>query len=301
MKYIVKNNLKRACSAMIVVGLAVLLALMYQLFVVENNFAPAGLNGIATMIQYKTGVSIGYISLIINVPLCVFAYFYVNKRFGILTLIFCLVYSFSFLYFQRLGLEKFQYNANGHNTIFPVMLSGIISGCIYGVCFWQNTSTGGVDIISKYISLKKPNINFFWITFTLNALVAIASFFVYAKPDANGELIYDYNPVCLCVIYCFLSSYIGNYIIKGMRTAIKVTIITEHPVEITEAITEELKHSSTQISAMGSFKNERKTMIICVINKHQLISLQSILSRYQETFSFSENVNETYGNFKKIR
>ena len=63
-------------------AIAILLAFNYQLFVVENNFAPAGLNGIATMIQYKTGFSIGYMSLIINVPLCILAYFFVQKRFA---------------------------------------------------------------------------------------------------------------------------------------------------------------------------------------------------------------------------
>lgn len=42
---------------------AVLLAFVYYIFIVPNNFAPAGLNGIATMIQYKSGFSISYMSL----------------------------------------------------------------------------------------------------------------------------------------------------------------------------------------------------------------------------------------------
>ena len=61
---------------------AVLLAFNYQLFIVKNDFAPAGLNGIATMIQYKTGFSIGYMSLIINIPLCILAYFFIDKNFS---------------------------------------------------------------------------------------------------------------------------------------------------------------------------------------------------------------------------
>ena len=41
-----------------VILMAALLAINYHIFIVENHFAPAGLNGIATMIQYKTGFSI---------------------------------------------------------------------------------------------------------------------------------------------------------------------------------------------------------------------------------------------------
>ena len=114
--------------------IAVLLAFNYQLFIVKNDFAPAGLNGIATMIQYKTGFSIGYMSLIINIPLCILAYFLVDKEFAKRSLFFCLVYSFSFLLIQKIGFESFQYDARGHDTIFPVILSGIISGFVYSVC-----------------------------------------------------------------------------------------------------------------------------------------------------------------------
>ena len=56
---------------------ALLLAFVYYIFIINNNFAPAGLNGIATMIQYKTGFSISYMSLLINIPLSILAYFLV--------------------------------------------------------------------------------------------------------------------------------------------------------------------------------------------------------------------------------
>ena len=81
--------------------LAVFLAFNYQLFIVKNNFAPAGLNGIATMVQYKTGFSIGYMSLLINVPLCVLAYFLVDKLFAKRSLFFCFTYSFVYLFLQK--------------------------------------------------------------------------------------------------------------------------------------------------------------------------------------------------------
>ena len=105
---------------------AILMALNYQLFVVENGFSPAVLNGIATMIQYKTGFSIGYMSLIINIPLCILAYLVLDRSFARRSLIFSLIYAFVFLYLQHLGLENLQYRSNGSDTIFPVMLSGVI-------------------------------------------------------------------------------------------------------------------------------------------------------------------------------
>ena len=87
------HKLKTTLSYSAVVLAALLLAVNYHIFIVENHFAPAGLNGIATMIQYKTGFSISYMSLIINIPLCILAYFLVEKQFSVKTLVFSLVYS----------------------------------------------------------------------------------------------------------------------------------------------------------------------------------------------------------------
>ena len=201
---------------------------------------------------------------------------------------------------QKIGLEEFQYNANGHDTIFPVILSGVISGFVYGVCFRSDSSTGGTDIVSKYISKKNPNLNFFWVTFTLNSLVAFVSFFVYAQ-SVDGQMVYNYKPVCLCVLYCFLSSYVGGFIIKGTRRACKFTIITSHAEEIVEEITKSLKHGATYLDGVGGFSKNPKKVIICIINKNQIMDLKAILQKYDETFSFSEAVDDTYGNFKKIK
>lgn len=294
-----KLFIKNVFNYFIVIISAIILAFAYQLFIVENNFAPAGLNGIATMVQYKTGLSIGYMSLLINVPLCVFAFFFINKKFAKRTLTFCLTYSFVFLFLQKIGLENFQYEANGHDTIYPVILSGIISGVVYGMCFKKNSSTGGTDIISKYISKINPSFNFFKITFILNAIVAVISFFVYSKPTNNAEYTYDYKPVCLCLIYCFISTFVGDFIIKGTKKAHQFTIITTHADEIIKEISEKLMHSVTKVTAVGSYSNDEKTVLICVINRHQITDLQEILSKYQDTFSFSEIVSEVYGNFKQ--
>ena len=293
--------IKKISAYLFVILAAIILAFTYQLFIVKNNFAPAGINGIATMIQYKTGFSIGYMSLIINVPLCSLAYFFINRDFAKKSLLFCLVYSFVYLGLQQMNFTEFQYDAGGHDTIYPVIISGTLGGLVYGMCARHNASTGGTDIVSKYISIKKPYLNFFWITLTLNAFVAIVSFFVYAKPDATGSMSYDYKPVCLCIIYCFISTFLGNVIIQGSKQAYKFTVITNHADEISAEVLTTLRHGATKISAVGAYKKEEKQVLICVVNKHQIVDFQNILKKYDSTFSFVENVGNTFGNFAKVK
>ncbi len=281
--------------------IGVVFALSYTLFVTPNDFAPSGINGIAVMVQYKLGFSIGYMSLIINVPLCIFAYFLVDKKFAIKTLFFCVTYSLVYLFFTNVvDLSTFTYDAENVDTIYPVIIAGLISGVSYGMLFRVNACSGGTDIVGKYINKKNPFLNFFWLTFVLNAVIAATSYFVYAK-EIDGTIVYDYKPVCLCLLYCFLASFIGNRIISGTKKAYKFIIITDHAEKIENEILVSLHHSATRLTGVGSFSHQEKQVLICVVNKHQVIDVQNMLKKYPDTFTFVELVDETIGNFKQIR
>ena len=293
-----KTNVKKILAEYSVTALfAVIIAFNYILFIVPNAFAPAGLTGIATMVQYKLGFSIGWMTLIINIPLCVFAFFTVNKELACKTLVFCVVYSVVYLLLQRLNLKRFEYDAGGVDTIFPCLIAGIINGVSYGVFFRINSSSGGTDIIAKYVSRKKPQLNFFWVTLGINAAVALASFFVYAE-RVDGELTYNYRPVVLCMLYCFTTSLIGNLMLKGSKTAYKFVVITPHAQEIEKEIMQKLRRSATRLKGEGAYSNTEREVLLCVVGKHQVIDFQNILKDYPDTFSFMETVNQTIGNFQ---
>ena len=296
MKKRVWKNIK---DLLIIVGTAIAMAFAYKLFIVPNSFAPSGINGVATMIQYKFGFSIGYMSLLVNIPLCIFSYFTTDRRFAIRTALFCVVYSVTYLIIQPMDMENIQYSAHGVDTVFPCMAAGMLSGAIYGVIFKRDASSGGTDIISKYISKKEKTLNIFYVNFFLNALVAAASFFVYAQKGESG-LVYDYKPVCLCLLYSFISSYIGNRILEGAKAAYRYTIITDHAREIEEEIIGELHHTATAVQAEGAYTHGAKQVLFCVINPYQMVALKEILLKYDNTFAFVEPVSETIGKFNRI-
>lgn len=305
-KIVAKRNKKRQIGDYLVLAaLAVLMALNYDLFIVKNKFAPSGLNGVATMIEYVTGgtFSIAYMSLLINIPLCILAYFLTEKDFAIKTLMFCVIYSAVYFFLQKTEiLARFRYNAGDADTIYPVLISGMIGGFIYGGAFRRNGSTGGTDIISKYLSKKNPHLNFFWVLFTINALVAAASYFVYTSTDPQtGEVIRNYKPVCMCILYSFISSFMANRRLQGGKTAYKFLIITRHAEEINREIVGHLKHSATKLIGTGVYSNTERDVLICVVSRHQIVDFEKILRNYPDTFAFVETVNETIGNFKKVK
>ena len=298
-----KKSFRFVLDCLLIAALAFVFALNYELFVAPNRFAPSGVNGIAAMVEYVTdgAFSVGYFSLLVNIPLCLFAFFLIDRGFAVKTFVFSLVYSGALLLLRMVDLTSFRYDAENVDTIFPALIAGAVSGFVYGIVFRRNASTAGMDIVAKYVSKRSPLLNFFWINFALNAAVAAISYFVYTTPGEDGILLHDYKPVCLCMLYCLMSSVVGNAIIKGSKSAYKFLIITSHAEEIEREIVMKLHHTATRITAIGAYSNTERDVLVCVVNKRQIVEFKDILKKYGSTFTFIETVNETIGNFLHVK
>lgn len=283
-----------ALEYLVIALAAALMALNYQVFILHNSFAPTGINGIATMIQYLFDFSIGYMSLLINIPLAIFCFFAVNRHFALKTFTCVLVFSLSLLLMQNniIDVRRFIYHTeDGRSTILAPVASGALNGVIYATCIRYGGSTGGTDYIAAYVHKKRPDYSMMNIIFAINAVVAGLSYFVY---DFNIE------PVILCLIYNVLTNRVSDSMIKGGEKALKVEVITNHPEEITRDVISKLRHSATILHAEGGYSHTEKTMLICVINKHQITKFLEIIGSYPESFACITDVNQTVGNFKHI-
>nr|WP_326184481.1 YitT family protein [uncultured Oscillibacter sp.] len=286
-----KTNRARALkSYAIVAGMAFLMGWSYELFVFPNAFAPAGINGLATMVQYLFHISIGYLSLLINIPLILLAWRKLDPDFARKSLLFVLVFSGVTLALNRVDLSGIAYRS-GSSAILGPVAAGVVSGAVYGFVIRQNGSTGGTDIVAAWVRKKHPEASLVWVIFGLNASVAALSFFVYG---------YQFEPVILCLIYCYLSSRISDGILKGGKTALKCEVVTQHANELSARLLQELRHGVTVLPAEGMYSETPRSLLICVVNRHQVVRFQEILSEFPDTFAYVSSVNETMGNFKRV-
>ena len=55
-------------------------------FTAPNEIAPGGVSGISTMVNALTGIPMGILTFVFNVPLLLLAFFFVGKKFTVKTL-----------------------------------------------------------------------------------------------------------------------------------------------------------------------------------------------------------------------
>ena len=293
-KYPKKANYKTVWAFPI---LGFLCAVAYAVFIFPNGFAPAGVGGIATMIQKVFKFNAGYLNLAINVPILMIAWFLVDHEFVVKTGLFTLFFSGFLMVFKADFfapiLERVQYTSdNGNSIILAPIAAAVVIGSIYGITLRLHGCTGGTDVVSFCIRHYHPEYNVTKIGFTLNAVIAAVSFFVY---DLKFE------PVICCIIYCFVVSTVGNSSVKGAQSALKFEIVTADPESLSKELMAELHHGVTLLSAEGAYTHEQKSLVICIVNKHQIADVQRIIERHPGSFAYITSISETMGNFRKIK
>ena len=283
---------KKALTYAVIMGIAAVCALNYQLFVFPNRFAPSGLNGICTMIQFVTGINIGYLSLLINIPLAIAVYILVSKPLAIRSMLYVGTFSVVSVLLEYVDMSEYvYYTETGTSTILGPLVAGIIFGSCYAMLLRASAYSGGTDFVAALIHKYHPEKSVFGLIFSMNVIVAISSYFVYG---------FKIEPVILCILYSFMSSTISERLTKNGRSAVRFEIITDYPEEIATEIINKLHHSATLIPGRGMYLNKEVSMLFCIVNNSQVTKLAQICRKYPNTFAIIDPVSEVMGNFKKI-
>lgn len=255
-------------------------------FVAPAKFAPAGLDGVATMIAKLLGTNPAWFIFALNMPLLIAAWFLLKKRYVIYTVMFTFVASLSMLIFEWCALPQF---VSEGDRLIAAIFSGALFGLRTGLMIRISASSGGIDIIASMINKKYPYRNIEnIITLICYGIIGI-SYFVYDK---------NIMSVLLSIVQMFIFERASGRLLKESRNAIEVKIVTKHPEQIKNDIIYNLKHGATVLDSHGMYTGEESTVIISVINIRQIPEFFEILKKYPETFAYYGEVSGVRGNFR---
>lgn len=279
------NKLRYIIDVLLIIVAATLSSVALYTFVNPANFAPSGVDGISMMIQKLTGLNMGYVSLAINVPLLVIAWFFISKKYVIYTSLFTVVSSVAMIVMENINM--YEYITENHIWI-SVFASGIMLGVRTAIMIRIGGSTGGVDIIACIVQKKKPYMN----------IETLISIFCYVTIGVSFFVYQNIESIIMSVVQTLIFNLAMNSVLKPTRNAVEVRIITSNPEQFKEDILQNLKHGATVIDCHGMYTGENKAMIITIINIHQMDELIKLSRKYDSSFVYFSDVSGVWGNFR---
>lgn len=279
------KQVKRILSYPAIAVIAFLAALNYVLFVFPNKFAPSGVDGICTMIQDVLHINMGYLSLLVNIPLLIAAFIVLNREFAVKNLIFTLAFSISIVLLEKVDMTPLLYaTETGTSIVLAPVAAGTVRGLLYVAALSLNGAAGGIDIVSALIKHKKPHLDLMNILFYINILIAASSYFVYGM---------SIEPVLCSIIYAFLTSTVCSKVRVSQKEIVKFEIITQDAEQLCADITGKLHQKATVIDAHGAYSGQTTKVVFCAAKKEAVPYIEELLLSYKGSVAFKSIVDDS--------
>lgn len=251
-----------------------------NVFIVNASLLSGGVSGISLILQYLVKIPAGYTVLIINIPLLLVSYFKINKRFSFFTLIGTLALSIFLIITSPLK----QY-IHLNDTLLLCLYGGIINGIGLGIVFSNHGSTGGLDIVSALIKLKREDFNIGTISFAFNLIIVCI-----------GAVYFGLAVALYTLVSMYITSFIMDKVINGLNRRKMILIITSKENEVSKALMDKLKRGVTFLYGEGAYTGHNKKILYCVVSLAQLPSLKQIVREIDEkSFISILDVSEVEG------
>ncbi len=248
-------------------------------FIKPAMISMGGVAGMALIGNYLTGLPLGLASIILNVPLFIFGYKLLGRQFFWKTIVSSVSYS---LFIDIAGPYLLLFTGD---RLLAALYGGLIMGLGFGLVFKRGGTSGGTDIISKYLN-EKFEISIGNANLVMNGMVIIACSLIYKSVES----------ALYAIIVQYLTGVVLNAIVDGSDRQKEGLIITSKPEEMARAILENLQRGCTGIEGRGMYTNEEKTLLLVVVRRHEISALKKLAHQVDPgCFMLVSEVSEVFG------
>ena len=277
---------KESVYQYLLITLGSLMFALGQLYFIKPLHIPmGGVSGIALVTNDLWNLPIGVVSIVLNIPLFFLGWRTLGRGFFFKTA-FGTVVSSVFVDLLVNIVPAFD-----GEMLIAALYGGLVMGAGYGLIFRAGGTSGGVDIIAKWMN-KQKDIPIGTTNLIANAVVIIGSALIYGNLDS----------ALYAMITSYLTSMVIDKMIYGMDAQKSAMIITSKPKEVASAVMTVLNRGCTGMDATGMYTGDKRTVLICAVRRHETGTLKKlILEQDDRAFMLISNISEVFGtNFKRL-
>ena len=231
--------------ALITMGSAVC-AVAINGILIPKGFVSGGVTGLALIVHYLVPkLSVGFLYLLMNIPLFALGWKYVGRRFFFYSLVGTFIFS--------LAVELVSFPVPIQDKILAALLAGIIMGIGTGIVLRSAGSSGGTDILSVLI-LMRFSVRLGNTVLVFNGAVLCIT-----------ALLFSLESALYTLVFIYVTARMMDLVVTGLSQRKAVTIISRSQEEIVKSILKELDRGVTVIKGQGGYSGQPNNIVYTVI------------------------------------
>ena len=259
--------------------------LAWTSFLIPNGLASGGFSGLCTIIQYGTGIPVGWTYPLMNVILLVMGFLSLGKAFGIKTIYAIAMTSLLFEFLPKLP----QLEVLMDEKLVVALVGAAMESVGLGLVLLRGGSAGGTDIIAmminKYWPVSPGRVYLFTDIFIIASLLIIPG-------KGMVDLIYAY-------LVMLVFSFGVDFVLLGNKSSVQILVFSEKYKEIADHVIYNVHRGVTALQSVGWYSQKDSKVLLIVTRKHQMnevvneiknidkrafISISTAMSVYGEGF-----------------
>lgn len=235
---------------------SIIFVMAWTSFLIPNGLASGGLTGLCTIIQYGTGIPVGWTYPTINVILLVLGFLSLGKAFGFKTIYVIALTSVLFEVMPKFPqLEVFI-----DEKFFVALVGSAMESVGIGLVLLRGGSTGGTDIvammINKYWPVSPGRVYLFTDIFIISSLLFI--------PD-KGLVDVIYASVVMIGF-----SFGVDFVLLGNKSSVQILVFSSKYEQIADHIINNVRRGVTALQSVGWYSQKESKVLLIISRKHQM-------------------------------
>ncbi|TYA54796.1 YitT family protein [Formosa maritima] len=256
---------------------SVLLSIAYVVFIIPHNIVPGGILGLSIVVNKLTGLSIGLLALLVNIPLLLWGTKVLGVKTGIKTAFSMVLVSFYIDVFTALLKNKIYVE----DVLVSSVFGGVIIGLSVSIVMSAGATTGGNDILVRILATK--------IKLPYNQLILIIDGIVIFL----GILVFeDFTMAAYSIIAIIAISKTIEYYIKKSLKSLTLLVFSSENLLIQETILENKKITGSILKLIHYDANGKLILITKNTKKLKMVREMIYKIDSKATISVLESNNE---------
>lgn len=234
-------------------------------FIRPLGLLSGGAAGVSIIINHLSGINLGLVLAMINIPLFMLAYKMLKREFVLYSLwsmgIFSVFLGITGGISRYIGVD---------NVLLSAIIGGTLNGIGVGINFRARGSQGGIDIIGA-IFRKKWDISLGTTSLSINLCIT-----------AIGGLLFGRESFYYTIIVMYCTSLFIDKVQRRFETKKSVLIISDSQDEIAHALMKEMNRAITLLKGEGGYHKKEKNVIYTIVNPSEIGKIKMIVGRYDK-------------------
>lgn len=259
------------------VAALLLIAVSYNLFITPIHLVAGGAGGLGILFNNLFGIDPSIVIFLVSFLMFLLALFTLDFE-EILSILFVTII-YPLLVKSTSGISSIIVIDSGHILVM-VLFGAILTGIGQGLIFRDGLNIGGFSILAKII-YKYTKLSVTYSNAVINGIIILL-----------GAFFIKTSLVLYAIIYVFVLRYVSERIVLGASNNKTFKIISTKYKQIEKYIYS-LGHDVTLYETVGSFKGDKRKLIMSVIPSSEFINVKDYVKSVDKSaFIFVTNTYE---------